>query len=181
MAKQTQHHGRALYVIHTYSGYEDNVAKNLKQRIESMDMQDLIFDVMVPIEKKIKIKAGKRTVVEEKIYPGYVLVEMIVTDASWYVVRNTPNVTGFIGLGTTPTPVDPAEIEALKKRMGVAEPKYKIDVKSGDPVKIVDGPFKDFDGKVSEVDEGKGKIKVFVSIFGRETPVELDFLQVNKI
>lgn len=168
-------------MIHTYSGYEDNVAKNLKQRIESMDMQDLIFDVMVPIEKKIKIKAGKRTVVEEKIYPGYVLVEMIVTDASWYVVRNTPNVTGFIGLGTTPTPVDPAEIEALKKRMGVAEPKYKIDVKSGDPVKIVDGPFKDFDGKVSEVDEGKGKIKVFVSIFGRETPVELDFLQVNKI
>jgi transcriptional antiterminator NusG len=106
---------------------------------------------------------------------------MIVTDASWYVVRNTPNVTGFIGLGTTPTPVDLAEIEALKKRMGVAEPKYKIDVKSGDPVKIVDGPFKDFDGKVSEVDEGKGKIKVFVSIFGRETPVELDFLQVNKI
>lgn len=181
MAKQTQHHGRAWYVIHTYSGYEDNVARNLKQRIESMDMQDLIFDVMVPIEKKIKIKAGKRTVVEEKIYPGYVLVEMIVTDASWYVVRNTPNVTGFIGLGTTPTPVDPAEIEALKKRMGVAEPKYKIDVKSGDPVKIVDGPFKDFDGKVSEVDEGKGKIKVFVSIFGRETPVELDFLQVSKI
>jgi transcriptional antiterminator NusG len=181
MAKQTQHHGRAWYVIHTYSGYEDNVARNLKQRIESMDMQDLIFDVMVPIEKKIKIKAGKRTVVEEKIYPGYVLVEMIVTDASWYVVRNTPNVTGFIGLGTTPTPVDLAEIEALKKRMGVAEPKYKIDVKSGDPVKIVDGPFKDFDGKVSEVDEGKGKIKVFVSIFGRETPVELDFLQVNKI
>jgi transcriptional antiterminator NusG len=168
-------------VIHTYSGYEDNVARNLKQRIESMDMQDLIFDVMVPIEKKIKIKAGKRTIVEEKIYPGYVLVEMIVTDASWYVVRNTPNVTGFIGLGTTPTPVDSMEIEALKKRMGVAEPKYKIDVKSGDPVKIVDGPFKDFDGKVSEVDEGKGKIKVFVSIFGRETPVELDFLQVNKI
>lgn len=146
-----------------------------------MDMQDLIFDVMVPIEKKIKIKAGKRTVVEEKIYPGYVLVEMVVTDASWYVVRNTPNVTGFIGLGTTPTPVDPAEIEMLKKRMGVAEPKYKIDVKAGDAVKIIDGPFKDFDGKVDEVDEGKGKIKVLVSIFGRETPVELDFLQINKI
>jgi len=181
MAKQTQHHGRAWYVIHTYSGYEDNVARNLKQRIESMDMQDLIFDVMVPVEKKIKIKAGKRTVVEEKIYPGYVLVEMIVTDASWYVVRNTPNVTGFIGLGTTPTPVDPAEIEMLKKRMGVSEPKYKIDVKSGDAVKIVDGPFKDFDGKVDEVDEAKGKVKVLVSIFGRETPVELDFLQINKI
>jgi transcriptional antiterminator NusG len=181
MAKQTQHHGRAWYVIHTYSGYEDNVARNLKQRIESMDMQEAIFDVMVPIEKKIKIKSGKRNVVEEKIYPGYVLVEMIVTDASWYVVRNTPNVTGFIGLGTTPTPVDPAEIEALKKRRGMAEPKYKIDVKSGDSVKIIDGPFKDFDGKVDDVDEEKGKIKVLVSIFGRETPVELDFLQINKL
>ena len=181
MAKQTQHHGRAWYVIHTYSGYEDNVARNLRQRIESMDMQDVIFDVMVPIEKKIKIKSGKRNVVEEKIYPGYVLVEMVVTDASWYVVRNTPNVTGFIGLGTTPTPVDPAEIEALKKRMGMAEPKYKIDVKPGDSVKIIDGPFKDFDGKVDNVDEEKGKIKVLVSIFGRETPVELDFLQINKI
>ena len=181
MAKQTQHHGRAWYVIHTYSGYEDNVARNLRQRIESMDMQDLIFDVMVPIEKKIKIKAGKRTVVEEKIYPGYVLVDMIVKDASWYVVRNTPNVTGFIGLGTTPTPVDVAEIEMLKKRMGVAEPKYKIDVKAGESVKIIDGPFKDFDGKVDEVDEAKGKVKVLVSIFGRETPVELDFLQINKI
>jgi transcriptional antiterminator NusG len=181
MAKQTQHHGRAWYVIHTYSGYEDNVARNLKQRIESMDMQDLIFDVMVPIEKKIKIKAGKRTVVEEKIYPGYVLVEMMVTDASWYVVRNTPNVTGFIGLGTTPTPVDPAEIEMLKKRMGVAEPKYKIDVKVGDSIKVVDGPFKDFDAKVDEVDDAKGRVKVLVSIFGRETPVELDFLQIHKL
>jgi len=146
-----------------------------------MDMQDLIFDVMVPTEKKIKIKAGKRVTVEEKIYPGYVLVEMIVTDASWYVVRNTPNVTGFIGLGITPTPVDPAEIEMLKKRMGVAEPKYKIDVRAGDAVKIIDGPFKDFDGKVDNVDEAKGKVKVLVSIFGRETPVELDFLQINKI
>ncbi len=181
MAKQTQHHGRAWYVIHTYSGYEDNVARNLKQRIESMDMQDLIFDVMVPIEKKIKIKAGKRTVIEEKIYPGYVLVEMIVTDASWYVVRNTPNVTGFIGLGTTPTPVDTAEIEMLKKRMGVSEPKYKIDVAVGDSIKVVDGPFKDFDAKVDEVDEAKGRVKVLVSIFGRETPVELDFLQIHKL
>lgn len=181
MAKQTQHHGRAWYVLHTYSGYEDNVARNLKQRIESMDMQDLIFDAMVPKEKKIKIKAGKRLVVEERIYPGYVLVEMIVTDASWYVVRNTPNVTGFIGLGTTPTPVDPREIEALKKRMGVAEPKYKIDVQTGDAVKINDGPFKDFDGKVQETNEEKGKVKVLISVFGRETPVELDFLQIRKI
>jgi transcription termination/antitermination protein NusG len=180
MAKQTQHHGRAWYVLHTYSGYEDNVTRNLKQRIESMDMQGMIFDVLVPKEKKIKIKGGKRVVVEERIYPGYVLVDMIVTDASWYVVRNTPNVTGFIGLGTTPTPIDPKEIETLKKRMGVAEPKYKIDVRVGDAVKIIDGPFKNFEGKIQEVDDEKGKIKVLVSIFGRETPVELDFLQVKK-
>jgi len=181
MARQSQHHGRSWYVLHTYSGYEDNVARNLRQRIESMDMGDLIFDIMVPIEKKIKIKAGKRTVVEERIYPGYVLVDMIVTDASWYVVRNTPNVTGFIGLGTTPTPVDPEEIKTLKKRMGVKEPKYKIDVEKGDAVKITDGPFKEFDGKVEEIDEEKGKVKVLVSIFGRETPVELDSLQISKI
>lgn len=181
MAKQTQHHGRAWYVLHTYSGYEDNVSRNLKQRIESMDMQDYIFDVLVPKEKKIKIKAGKRVVVEERIYPGYVLVDMIVTDASWYVVRNTPNVTGFIGLGTTPTPVDPKEIEGLKKRMGVAEPKFKVDVKVGEAVQVIDGPFKNFDGKVEEVDEEKGKLKVLVSLFGRETPVELDFLQVRKM
>lgn len=181
MARQSQHHGRSWYVLHTYSGYEDNVARNLRQRIESMDMGDLIFDVMVPVEKKIKIKAGKRTVVEERIYPGYVLVDMVVTDASWYVVRNTPNVTGFIGLGTTPTPVDPEEIKTLKRRMGVKEPKYKIDVEKGDAVKIVDGPFKEFDGKVEEIDEEKGKVKVLVSIFGRETPVELDSLQIRKI
>lgn len=180
MAKQTQHHGRAWYVLHTYSGYEDNVSRNLKQRIESMDMQDYIFDVLVPKEKKIKIKAGKRVVVEERIYPGYVLVDMMVTDASWYVVRNTPNVTGFIGLGTTPTPVDPKEIEMLKKRMGVAEPKFKVDVKQGDAVQVIDGPFKNFEGKVAEVDEEKGKLKVLVSLFGRETSVELDFLQVRK-
>ncbi len=180
MAKQTQHHGRAWYVLHTYSGYEDNVARNLKQRIDSMDMQEFIFDVLVPKEKKIKIRAGKRIVVEERIYPGYVLVDMMVTDASWYVVRNTPNVTGFIGLGTTPTPVDPKEIDSLKKRMGVAEPKYKIDVHVNDAVKIADGPFKDFEGKIQEIDEEKGKVKVLVSIFGRETPVELDFLQVKK-
>ncbi len=180
MAKQSQHHGRDWYVLHTYSGYEDNVARNLKQRIDSMDMTNLIFDVLVPKEKKIKIKAGKRIVVEERIYPGYVLVDMVVTDASWYVVRNTPNVTGFIGLGTTPTPIDPAEIESLKKRMGVAEPKYKIDVKIGESVRITDGPFKNFEGKIQAVDDEKGKVKVLVSIFGRETPVELDFLQIKR-
>jgi len=168
-------------VLHTYSGYEEAVARNLRQRIESMGMEDKIFNVLVPIEKKIKIKAGKRKVVEEKIYPGYVLVEMIVTDDSWYVVRNTPRVTGFVGSGTTPTPISPEEIKELQKRMGVEEPKYKIDIVLGDSVKIADGPFKDTDGKVSEVDEERGRVRVLISMFGRETPVELDFLQVKKI
>jgi transcriptional antiterminator NusG len=144
-------------------------------------MQDRIFDVMVPKENQIKIKNGKRTTIEERIFPGYVLVEMVVTDDSWYVVRNTPNVTGFIGLGTTPTPIAQAEIDSMKKRMGVNEPKYRIDVAKGDAVKIIDGPFKEFDGKVDSVDEARGKIKVLVSIFGRETPVELDFLQIKKL
>ena len=168
-------------MLHTYSGYEEAVARNLRQRIESMGMEDKIFNVLVPIEKKIKIKSGKRKVVEEKIYPGYVLVEMIVTDDSWYVVRNTPRVTGFVGSGTTPTPVSPEEIKELQKRMGVEEPKYKIDIALDDSVKIVDGPFKDTDGKVAEVDEERGRVKVLISMFGRETPVELDFLQVKKI
>ncbi len=181
MPKQVANLGRHWYVIHTYSGYEDNVARNLLQRIESMGVEDKIFNVLVPKEKKIKIKAGKRHIIEERIFPGYVLVEMFVTDDSWYVVRNTPNVTGFVGSGTTPTPVSEEEIKKIKKRMGVTEPKYKIDVAIGDPVKIVDGPFKNFDGKVNEIDEEKGKIKVLVSMFGRETPVELDFLQIKKI
>ena len=181
MPKQQVNLGKNWYVLHTYSGYEDAVARNLKQRIESLDMGDKIFSVLVPKEKKIKIKNGKRVVVEEKIYPGYVLVEMIVTDDSWYVVRNTPRVTGFIGSGTTPVPISSEEVARLMEKMGVEEPKYKIDVAVGDPVKIVDGPFKDFDGKISEIDEARGKVKVLVSMFSRETPVELDFLQVKKI
>ena len=181
MARQQVTGEKHWYVLHTYSGYEDSVAFNLKQRIESMGMEDKIFSVLVPKEKKIKIKDGKRVTVEEKIFPGYVLVEMIVTDDSWYVVRNTPNVTGFVGSGTIPTPVGEAEVASLQKRMGVEEPKYKIDVQAGDLVRIMDGPFKDYEGKVSEVDEEKGKIKVLVSIFGRETPVELDFLQIKKL
>jgi len=169
-------------VLHTYSGYEDAVARNLKQRIESLDMADKIFNVLVPKEKKIKIKNGKRRTIEEKIYPGYVLVEMIVTDASWYVVRNTPNVTGFIGAGTVPIPVSSDEIKELQKRMvGAGESKYKIEFSVGDPVKIVDGPFKDFDGKVSAIDEERGKVKVMISMFGRETAVELDSLQIKKL
>lgn len=181
MPKQIGKQERSWYVLHTYSGYEENVAHNLRQRIDSMNMQDKIFDVIVPKEKKIRIKNGKRKIVEEKIFPGYVLVEMIVTDDSWYVVRNTPSVTGFVGSGTIPTPVEPQEIDKIKKRMGVEEPKFNIDVSVGDPVKITDGPFKEFDGKISAVDDEKGKVKVLVSMFGRETPVELDFLQIRKL
>lgn len=181
MAKQNPNIGRRWYVIHTYSGYEENVKHNLEQRIASFDMEDKIFGVLVPKEKKIKIKNGKRTVVEEKIFPGYVLVEMIVTDDSWYVVRNTPNVTGFVGSGTVPTPVDLKEMTSLMGRMNVEDPTHKIDVEVGEPVRIVDGPFKNSDGKVDAVDESRGKIKVMVNMFGRETPVELDALQVKKI
>lgn len=171
---------RAWYVLHTYSGYEDNVARNLRQRTESMGMEDKIFQVIVPREKKIRVKNGKRRTIEERLFPGYVLVEMIVTEDSWYVVRNTPNVTGFVGSGTTPTPVSKSEIDHLLSRMGDDEPKYKIDVVEGDSVRIMDGPFKEFEGKISDVNDAKGTVKVLVNVFGRETPVELDFLQVKK-
>ena len=181
MSRQQVTGEKNWYVLHTYSGYEDSVAFNLKQRIDSMGVEDKIFNVMVPKEKKIKIRDGKRITVEEKIFPGYVLVEMIVTDDSWYVVRNTPNVTGFVGSGTIPTPVSAPEISSLQKRAGVEEPKYKIDVIIGDLVRVMDGPFKEYEGKVGEVDEEKGNIKVLVSIFGRETPLELDFLQIKKL
>ncbi len=169
------------YVIHTYSGYEEQVSESLKQRIESMNMQDKVFDIIVPKEKQIEIKNGKRKTIEKKIFPGYVFVDMIVTDDSWYVVRNTPNVTGFIGFGVRPTPVSKDEIDRIKKRMGVEEPKYQIDLRQNDLVKITDGALKGFEGKVEEVDHGKGKVKVLVSMFGRETPVNLDFLQVKKV
>lgn len=181
MAKQNLDQGKRWYVLHTYSGYEENVAHNLKQRIETLDAGDKIFNVLVPTEKKIKIKNGKRKVIEEKIFPGYVLVEMVVTDESWYIVRNTPNVTGFIGVGTVPTAISEKEVQSLMKRMGVEEPKFKIDVVEGEIVKITDGPFKNFEGKITNIDEAKGKIKVNVSMFGRETPVELDFLQIKKV
>lgn len=169
------------YVIHTYSGYEEQVSESLKQRIESMNMEDRVFDIIVPKEKQIEIKNGKRKTVEKKIFPGYVFVDMIVTDDSWYVVRNTPNVTGFIGFGVRPTPVSKEEIDRIKKRMGVEEPKYQIDLRQHDLVKITDGALKGFEGKVEEVDHGKGKVKVLVNMFGRETPVNLDFLQVKKV
>ena len=181
MAKQQIEQERNWYVIHTYSGYEDSVAKNLKQRIESLSMEDKIFDVIVPKEKKIKIKNGKRKTVEEKIYPGYVLVEMVVDDESWYVVRNTPRVTGFLGAGTTPIPVSVADMADLMKRMEMGEPEFTIDFEVGANVKVVDGPFKGFEGKVSEIDKERGKIKVLVNMFGRDTPVELDSLQIKKV
>jgi transcriptional antiterminator NusG len=181
MPKQILPQKRAWYAIHTQVGYEDRVAENLKKRIQSLGMEDKIFNVIVPKEKKIKIKKGRKYVVEEKIYPGYVLVEMIVTDDSWYVVRNTPNVTGFLGAGTVPIALSKEEIERILKKMEVKEPQYKIDLKEGDLVKIVDGPFKDFEGKVSEIDEEKGRVRVLINLFGRETPVEVDFLQLKRI
>jgi transcriptional antiterminator NusG len=179
--RQELHPERNWYAIHTYAGYENAVARNLKQRIESLDMSSKIFNVIVPTEKKVKVKDGKRLVVEEKIYPGYVLVEMAVTDDSWYVVRNTPRVTGFVGSGATPVPLDKKEVDILFQRMGAEEVRHKIDLMTGEPVQIVDGPFKDLEGKVLELDESRGKAKILVSLFGRETPVELDFLQVKKI
>ncbi|MBI3634120.1 MAG: transcription termination/antitermination factor NusG [Candidatus Yonathbacteria bacterium] len=181
MAKQETTGERNWYAIHTYVGYENAVLRNLKQRIESLGMEDKIFNVLIPTEKKIKVTANKRVEVEEKIYPGYILVEMIVTDDSWYVVRNTPRVTGFVGAGVTPVPLDKKEVEVLFKRMEAGTPKHNIDLSVGDHVTIVDGPFNGLEGKVSEVDNEKGKAKVLVSMFGRETPVELDFLQIKKI
>ncbi len=182
MAKQEQTGERHWYAIHTYSGYENAVLRNLKQRIESLGVGDKIFNVVVPTEKKIKIKGGKRVEVEEKVYPGYVLVDMIVTDDSWFVVRNTPRVTGFVGSGVTPVPLTEKEITYLLGKMeDDTTARHKIDLDIGETIIINDGPFKDSEGKVSDVDQERGKVKVMVSLFGRETPVELDFLQIKKL
>jgi transcriptional antiterminator NusG len=181
MSKQENTGERKWYAIHTYAGYEKAVERNLRQRIESMGVSDKIFDVVVPTEKKIKIKGGKRVEEEEKIYPGYLLVSMIVDENSWYVVRNTPRVTGFVGSGVQPLPLEEKEIATLFKRMQSDTVKHKIDLAVDDAVVVADGPFKDLEGKVGEVDEERGKVKVLVPMFGRETPVELDFLQVRRI
>jgi transcription termination/antitermination protein NusG len=181
MAKQVSTGERHWYAIHTYSGYENAVTRNLKQRIDSLGMHDKIFNVVVPTEKKIRVKGGKRVMEEERIYPGYVLVEMVVDDESWYVVRNTPRVTGFVGSGTQPVPLTQAEYDALMKRMSTDTVKHKVDVSEGDLVIITDGPFKELEGKVGGVDEKSGKVKVLVAMFGRETPVELDFLQIKRV
>lgn len=173
---------RQWYAIHTYSGYEEAVARYLKQRVESLLMGDKIFNVIVPTEKKIRVKNGKRQTIVEKIYPGYVLVEMVLSEDSWYVVRNTPRVTGFVGSDSTkPTPLSKEEIESLLVRMGKDESKFNVDLRVGDLVKIIDGPFKDYDGKVSVIDDERGYVKVLVPIFGRDTEVELDSLQVKKV
>jgi len=181
MAKQNIQEGRNWYAIHTYAGYENAVARNLKQRIESLNMGDKIFEVIVPIEKKIKVKGGKRIEEEEKIYPGYVLVDMAVTDDSWYVVRNTPRVTGFVGSGVYPVPLSKTEIDNIFSRMNAGTVKHNSGLEIDDAVIISDGPFKDLEGKVSEIDNDRGKVKVLVLMFGRETSVELDMLQIRRI
>lgn len=172
---------RQWYAIHTYSGYEEKVAESIRQRADSLDMKDKIFQVIVPKEKMIEVKNGKRKVVEKRIFQGYVMVQMKMSEDAWYIVRNTPSVTGFVGSGTEPSPVSDEEMEKIMKRMGREEPKFKIDYNVGEVVNITDGPFKGFDGTISEIDAAKGKLKVLVNMFGRETPVELDSLQVKRV
>ena len=171
---------RAWYVIHCYSGYENKVRHNLEQRIETMGMKDKIFDVVIPTQEEIEVKDGKRRTVERHVFPGYVLVNMILTEESWYVVRNTPGVTGFVGMGNSPTALRPEEVSQILKRMEAEAPHIKVTFKTGERVRIVDGPFNDFRGTVAEIDMERSKVRVMVNFFGRETPVELDFLQVEK-
>ncbi len=179
--KQRYDASQQWYAIHTYSGYEEKVAESIRQRADSLDMKDKIFQVLVPKEKMIEIKNGKRRVVEKRIFQGYVLVEMKMSEDAWYIVRNTPGVTGFVGTGTDPTPISIEEIEKIQKRMGLEQPKHKMDFRIGEVVSIIDGPFKGFDGAINEIDPQKGKLKVLVNMFGRETPVELDSLQVKSV
>ena len=172
---------RTWYAISTYSGYEDKVADSIKQRLDTVDFADKIFDALVPKEKQIEIKNGKRRIADKKILQGYVLVEMKLSDETWYIIRNTPGVTGFVGTGTQPTPVSNKEVEKIKKRMGVEDPKFTVNYEVNEVVSVTDGPFKGFEGTISEIDASKGKLKVMISMFGRETAVELDALQVKKI
>ena len=181
MAKQTYGSERKWYAVHTYSGYEDAVARNLKQRIDSFGMGEQIFNVVVPSEKKIKIKNGRKTETKEKIFPGYVLVDMIATDAAWSVVRNTPQVTGFVGTANQAVPLSQEEVDKILKHSAGDTVRHAIDLAEGDAVIIIDGPFKDLEGKVGEIDEERGKVKVLVPMFGRETPVELEADQVQRV
>ena len=177
---ETVPEGPAWYVIHCYSGYENKVRHNLEQRIETMGMKDKVFDAVVPTQEEIEVRDGKRRTVERHIFPGYVLVNMLLSEESWFVVRNTPGVTGFVGMGNLPTPLRPEEVGQILKRMEADAPTVKVSFKMGERVRIVDGPFNDFRGVVSEIDMERTKVRVMVSFFGRETPVELDFLQVEK-
>jgi transcriptional antiterminator NusG len=172
--------GVEWYVIHSYSGYENKVEKNLKHRIESMDMQDRIFQIVVPTEEEVELKDGQRRVIERRVFPGYILVEMLLDEDSWYVVRNTPGVTGFVGSGNAPTPLRPEEVDKILKRMEAEAPKVKVSFKVGQKVRIVEGPFEDFMGTVDEIDLDRARVRVLVNFFGRETPIELDFLQVER-
>lgn len=172
--------GPAWYVIHCYSGYENKVRHNLEQRIETMGMKDKIFDVVIPTQEEIEVREGRRRTVERHIFPGYVLVNMVLSEESWYVVRNTPGVTGFVGMGNSPTPLRPEEVSQIIRRMEAEAPTVKVTFKVGERVRIIDGPFNDFRGTVSEIDMERTKVRVMVSFFGRETPVELDFLQVER-
>ncbi len=182
MSKKEVKRERGWYAVHTYAGYEKAVERNLRQRIESLGVKDLIFDVLVPTEKVIKIQKGKRVEVDEKIYPGYVLVDMIVTEDSWFIIRNTPRVTGFIGAGgTDPVPLKQSEIDAIFNRMKTSRINESSEYEINETVKIIDGPFSDFEGKVNSIDTERGKVKLLVSMFGRETPVELDFIQIKKL
>jgi transcription termination/antitermination protein NusG len=169
------------YIIHTYAGHENKVERSLKQRVEAMKFTDRVFDIIVPTRNTIKVSQGKKETVKEKIFPGYVLVKMILDDETWFMVRSTQGVTSFIGAGNKPTPISEKEVEAIQKFMQLEEPMYKVQFAIGEAVKITDGPFSDFLGTVESIDDARGKVKVLVSIFGRETPVELDFLQVKKI
>ncbi len=177
---QEDESGRAWYVIHCYSGAEHKVKRNLEQRIESMGMRDKIFEVIIPTEEEIEIKDGKRRVVERRIFPGYLLVNMIMDEDAWAVVRHTPGVLGFVGTGDKPTPLRPEEVAQILKRMEAETPRLKVTFKPGERVRIIDGPFRDFHGVVDEIDMQRAKVRVLVNFFGRETPIELDFLQVER-
>jgi transcriptional antiterminator NusG len=171
---------RKWYVVHCYSGQENKVRHAIEQRIETMGMQDKIFDVVVPTEEEIEVREGKRRTIERRVFPGYILVQMIMDEDSWYVVRNTPGVTGFVGMGNEPTPLRPEEVSQIMRRMEAEAPKIKVTFRPGQKVRIIDGPFNEFIGTVGDIDMEKAKVRVLVSFFGRETPVELDFLQVEK-
>jgi transcriptional antiterminator NusG len=179
--KHARPEGTEWFVIHSYSGYENKVQKNLLHRIESMEMQDKIFQVVVPTEEEVELKDGHRRTIERRVFPGYILVEMVMDEDSWYVVRNTPGVTGFVGFGNKPTPLRPDEVDKILKRMDAEAPKIKVSFKVGQKVRIVEGPFEDFMGTVDEIDLDRARVRVLVSFFGRETPIELDFLQVERV